>query len=96
MRPAFTMLYLDSDYPTIIREEDNRRSWNFARRILQRANVGFLDLPKARHAWRFMFGNQSFCGRYVDGLRMGNVENLGLKIYVGNCENGRGVTTRYE
>jgi len=95
MRPLFTMLYLDSEYPDIIADEANRRSWNVLARLLQRANVGFLDASSPGNVWRFMFANQPFCGRNNAGLFLSSVENLGLKIHVGNCETGRGITTRY-
>jgi len=93
LRPLFTLIYANGAVnkdPT----GEYANAWRWASRLLQRANVGLLDLEGSA-IWRFMFGATPFCQRGRQGIKMGNVENVGLKIYVGNVSEGRGITTRY-
>lgn len=91
-RPMFTLLYADSDGDKSP-DTDYASAWRWASRILQRANVGFLRV--ASDGWGFYFGPSRYAGRRRGEFTMSSVANLGTKIYVGNCSNGRGLTTRY-
>jgi len=91
-RPLFTLLYANG----VVDKDPHgeyANAWRWAARLLQRANVGLLDL-EGRHRWQFMFG-PNYYARGGTIIEMSNAENVGVKIYVGNCAEGRGLTTRY-
>lgn len=94
LRPMFTLIYADGDFNKDTRNE-YAQAWRWAGRLLQRANVGFLDVMTGYYDWRFSFGGGKYASKSRGVIEMGNVENIGIKIYVGNVAEGRGLTTRY-